>query len=219
MVAAQFKIDLIALVPQLRAFAHTLSGDHAGADDLAQEALIRAWQHRASFEPGSNLRAWLFTILRNHFYSSRRRASRRAPWNQDVAERAGQDGGQIWAAELSDVARALRSLPIEQREAVILVGAGGFAYEEAASINECAVGTIKSRVARGRRALIAMLDGERALPLCVHPKRGGAADQIIEQVVRFTSTADCPRAQQQDGNLKRASARTAGSPRAFQRKD
>ena len=156
---AQFKADLLDLIPFLRAFARSLCGNQETADDLAQETLVKAWQARSMFAPGTNLKAWLFTILRNQFYSDRRRAWRQAPWDQDAAERIpGSSAEQSWAAELSDTARALSQLSDEQREALILVGAGGFAYEEAADICGCAVGTVKSRVSRARRALQGILE-------------------------------------------------------------
>jgi RNA polymerase sigma-70 factor (ECF subfamily) len=159
-----FKSELLSLIPFLRAFARSLCGNPEMADDLAQEALVRAWQSRDSFVPGTNLKAWLFTILRNQFYSDRRRAWRQAPWDQESAERIpGSTQDQNWAADLSDTARALRSLSDEQREALILVGAGGFSYEEAAAICHCAVGTVKSRVARARRTGINILVGEHTL--------------------------------------------------------
>ena len=183
-----FKSELLALVPFLRAFARSLSGKHEGADDLAQETLVKAWQSRRSFVPGTNLKAWLFTILRNQFYSDLRRAGRQSPWDAAAAEQIpGNDAEQAWAAELSDTARALRALPIEQREALILVGAGGFAYEEAAKIGNCAVGTVKSRVARARKALIAILDGERPLPASARPSPGNAATDIMKQLDRIAS--------------------------------
>jgi len=154
-----FKNDLLALIPFLRAFSRSLTGNQEGADDLAQETLVKAWQSRATFIPGTNLKAWLFTILRNQFYSDRRRAWRQAPWDQDAAERipgGGED--QVFSAQLSDTVRALRCLSDEQREALILVGAGGFSYEDAAAICKCAVGTVKSRVSRARRALQTVLE-------------------------------------------------------------
>src|SRR5580658_8023623 len=106
-----FKTELLSLVPFLRAFARSLTGNQEAADDLAQETLVKAWQSRSSFVPGTNLKAWLFTILRNQFYSDRRRAWRQAPWDQEAAERipgGGED--QFFSAELSDTARALRRL-------------------------------------------------------------------------------------------------------------
>lgn len=181
-----FKAELLELVPYLRAFARSLSGRHEGADDLAQEALVKAWQSRDSFVPGTNLKAWLFTILRNQFYSERRRAWRQVPWDSENADAIpGNSDDQGWAAELSDIARALQALPAEQREALILVGAGGFAYEEAAQISNCAVGTVKSRVARARRALIAILDGNQALPPSDRPAQGEAARDIMAQLDRL----------------------------------
>jgi RNA polymerase sigma-70 factor (ECF subfamily) len=178
---------LLALVPFLRAFARSLSGRQEGADDLAQEVLVKAWQSRASFVPGTNLKAWLFTILRNQFYSDRRRAWRQAPWDEEAAERIpGTSGQQTWAAELSDTARALKALSDEQREALILVGVGGFAYEEAAQIINCAVGTVKSRVARARKALLELLDGDLAQPVIARPPQGEAAGEIMAQLDRLT---------------------------------
>src|SRR6201995_2798694 len=184
--AADFKTELLALIPFLRAFARSLCGNHDSADDLAQETLVKAWQSRASFAPGTNLKAWLFTILRNQFYSDRRRAWRQAPWDQEAAERIpGSSEDQGWAAELSDTARALRVLTDEQREALILVGAGGFSYEDAAEICNCAVGTVKSRVARARKALLAILDGDEALPDSERPPEGEAARDIMAQLDRL----------------------------------
>jgi RNA polymerase sigma-70 factor (ECF subfamily) len=181
-----FKAGLIELIPFLRAFARSLCGNPEMADDLAQETLVKAWQAREMFAPGTNLKAWLFTILRNQFYSDRRRAWRQAPWDQDAAERIpGSAGEQTWAAELSDTARALTSLSDEQREALILVGAGGFSYEDAAAICHCAVGTVKSRVARARKTLIAILEGEDPLPPASQPAEGDAANEIMAQLDRL----------------------------------
>ena len=182
-----FKNELLALTPFLRAFARSLTGNQENADDLAQETLVKAWQSRASFMPGTNLKAWLFTILRNQFYSDRRRAWRQAPWDQDAAERipgGGQD--QAIAAELSDTVRALRRLSDEQREALILVGAGGFSYEDAAAICKCAVGTVKSRVARARKTLIDILDGGDRLDDASRPAEGEAAREIMAQLDKLS---------------------------------
>src|ERR1051326_8759122 len=187
---AQFKADLLSLIPFLRAFARSLCGNQETADDLAQETLVKAWQARDMFAPGTNLKAWLFTILRNQFYSDRRRAWRQAPWDQEAAERIpGSAGEQSWAAELSDTARALSCLSAEQREALILVGAGGFSYEDAAKICDCAVGTVKSRVARARKSLMAILDGEERLPQATQPTEGDAANEIMAQLDRLAPAA------------------------------
>jgi RNA polymerase sigma-70 factor (ECF subfamily) len=180
---AQFRKGLLALIPFLRAFSRSLCGERELADDLAQEALAKAWQSRETFRPGSNLKAWLFTILRNQFYSDRRRAWRQAPWDESAVERVpAARGEQTWAVQLSDTARALRRLPAEQREALILVGAGGFSYEDAARIANCAVGTVKSRVARARKALIASLEGQGALPNEPRPAGGDATNEIMAQL-------------------------------------
>jgi RNA polymerase sigma-70 factor (ECF subfamily) len=182
----QFRAELLELIPFLRAFARSLCGHQETADDLAQETLVKAWQARDSFTPGSNLKAWLFTILRNQFYSDRRRAWRQAPWDQEAAERIpGSSGEQAWAAELSDTARALAGLSDEQREALILVGAGGFSYEDAAAICRCAVGTVKSRGARARKSLMAVLEGEDPLPPASPGAGGDAAHEIMAQLERL----------------------------------
>jgi len=156
---AQFKRELVALIPHLRAFARTLCGDAAAADDLAQDAVMKAWDARASYQMGTNMKAWTFMILRNQFYSEKRRSWRQTQLDQEAAERtlvAIDDPSAPLA--LDELRQALGMLPSEQREALILVGAGGFAYEEAAEICGCAVGTVKSRVSRARRALQAILE-------------------------------------------------------------
>jgi RNA polymerase sigma-70 factor (ECF subfamily) len=181
-----FQRDLIVLAPHLRAFSSTLCKRRDIAEDLAQEALLRAWRARASFEAGTNLKAWLFTILRNAFYSHARRAWREGHWDAGAAEKIeAPPDKQDWTIELSDTARALRSLPDEQREAIILVGAGGFSYEEAAQICSSPIGTVKSRVARGRSSLLATLDSNQPLK----PKsRMSAADDILTQMSALIST-------------------------------
>jgi len=154
-----FKRELTALIPQLRAFARTLAGDATQADDLAQDAMMKAWSARASFELGTNMKAWTFMILRNQFYSEKRRSWRQSQLDQEAAERTlvAPDDPMAPVA-LDELRQGLGMLPPEQREALVLVGAGGFAYEEAAAICGCAVGTVKSRVSRARRALEAVLE-------------------------------------------------------------
>lgn len=164
-VSSKFQKDLVALIPQLRAFSRALCGGKAMADDMAQEALARAWRSQESFAAGTNLKAWVFTILRNEFYSQARRSWRQIPWDAEKAENiASASKEQDWTAELSDTARALRMLPIGQREALILVGVGGFSYEDAAKMTGSPIGTVKSRVARARASLQAILDGDEPLP-------------------------------------------------------
>ncbi|GJL96983.1 MAG: DNA-directed RNA polymerase sigma-70 factor [Hyphobacterium sp.] len=157
-----FISQLSELTPHLRAFAHSLCKDPVEADDLAQESLVKAWKARDSFREGSNLKAWVFQILRNHFYSERRKLWRKSESSAEIVENMlPMDEGQTAAMDLSDLKNALTRLPDEQREALILVGAGGFSYEEAADVCGCAVGTIKSRVNRARVALAEIMDGAR----------------------------------------------------------
>jgi len=154
-----FEAELVALIPHLRAFGRTLSGSPTQGDDLAQDTLAKALASRASFEMGTNMKAWTFMILRNQFYSEKRRSWRQTQLDQEAAERtlvAVDDPASPVA--LDELRMGLGMLPAEQREALILVGAGGFAYEEAAEICGCAVGTVKSRVSRARRALQIILE-------------------------------------------------------------
>ena len=154
---------MLAAVPSLRAFAISLCGNVDRADDLVQEALLRAWANLGSFEPGTNMSAWLFTILRNLFRSEYRKRRREV---EDVdgsyAESLTSLPEQNCRLEIEEFRKALNLLPPEQREALILVGASGFSYEETAQICDCAVGTIKSRVNRARRRLSEMLSIENA---------------------------------------------------------
>ena len=154
----EFKEQLAAVIPHLRAFGRSLSGSRDLADDLVQETLLKAWAARKRFQAGTNMRAWTFIILRNLFLSQMRRARFKGEWDDLTASKIlAAPASQDRHIELSDMQRALMHLPQPQREALILVGAGGFAYEEAAEICGCAVGTIKSRVARGRVALEGLL--------------------------------------------------------------
>ena len=154
-----FKRELVKLIPHLLAFARTLAGDPASADDLAQDAMMKAWDARSSFQMGTNMKAWTFMILRNQFYSEKRRSWRQSQLDQEAAERTlvAVDDPEAPVA-LDELRLSLAQLPAEQREALILVGAGGFAYEEAAEICGCAVGTVKSRVSRARKALHSILE-------------------------------------------------------------
>jgi RNA polymerase sigma-70 factor (ECF subfamily) len=159
-----FKDQLAVVIPHLRAFGRSLSGSRDLADDLVQETLLKAWAARARFQAGTNMRAWTFIILRNLFLSQMRRSRFKGEWDDFTADKLlAMPAGQDRQIDLADLQRGLMQLPQAQREALILVGAGGFAYEEAASICDCAVGTIKSRVARGRAALEIILN-EGLLP-------------------------------------------------------
>jgi RNA polymerase sigma-70 factor (ECF subfamily) len=150
--------DILAAVPSLRAFAVSLSGNVDRADDLVQAALVRALANIDRFQPGTNLNAWLFTILRNHFRSEYRKR-RREVEDGDGHHTASLTShpAQIGHMEFKDLKDALGELPDDQREAIILVGASGFSYEEAAEICGCAVGTVKSRVSRARTRLAELM--------------------------------------------------------------
>ncbi len=149
-----FKSDLIALIPHMRAFARTLCRDTTYAEDVAQDALVKAWAARLSFTPGTNMKAWTFMIVRNQFYSDKRRSWRSSELDPEIAEKTLiAIDNPMAAVELDELRRAINMLPAEQREALILIGAGGLSYEEAADVCQTAVGTIKSRVSRARDRL------------------------------------------------------------------
>jgi RNA polymerase sigma-70 factor (ECF subfamily) len=154
----------------MRSFALSLCRDEQQADDLVQEALVKGWQRRDSFEQGTNLRAWLFTILRNNYVSEvRRKNLMPVEASNDCVERLSEHPAQPAHIDLQDFAAGLGKLEPAQREALILVGAEGFTYEEAAQICGVAVGTIKSRVNRARRHLVKLLQVSAAEEYGPHP--------------------------------------------------
>jgi RNA polymerase sigma-70 factor (ECF subfamily) len=154
---------VVLMIPALRAFAWSLSHNSADADDLVQDTLIKAWTHRDRFEVGTNLRAWLFTILRTTYYTAavRRRREVRDETGKYAATLA-TGPTQDWSLAMRALQAALAQLPDEHREALILVGAAGLTYEEAAEVCGCALGTIKSRVNRARARLLRIMDAEEA---------------------------------------------------------
>ncbi|KAF0176714.1 MAG: RNA polymerase sigma-70 factor, ECF subfamily [Alphaproteobacteria bacterium] len=162
-VAFDFKRDLVAMLPHLRNFARSLARNPARADDLVQDCIVKALANIHRFDPETRLRPWLFTILRNTFYSDIRKRRREV---EDVdgayAARLSDPPRQNGKLDFEDFKVAFAKLPLEQREALTLVGASGCSYIEAASVCGCAVGTIKSRVNRGRRRLQAVFDGNDA---------------------------------------------------------
>ena len=172
------KADILEAIPHLRAFAISLTGDLDRADDLVQEAIVRGLSHLDSFTPGTNMQAWLFTILRNQFHTGYRKRRR------EVEDPDGQYAAKLAAAptqdayiNLKDLGTALLQIPVEQREAVLLV-AGGISYEEAAQICGVAIGTIKSRVNRARHAL-----AER---LSIADTEDIGVDRVMKAAVRAT---------------------------------
>lgn len=154
-----FKTDLMANLPTLRAFAISLVGKVDRADDLVQETLMKAWANRTSFNAGTNMRAWLFTILRNEFYTYFRKRRREVEdADGKIAATVGVAPEQHSKLDFQDLQSALDKLPVDQREALLLVSASELSYEEAASICGVAVGTIKSRVSRARVRLAEIMD-------------------------------------------------------------
>jgi RNA polymerase sigma-70 factor, ECF subfamily len=146
-----FKREMLAALPRLRAFAVSLCGNAAQADDLVQDTVLKAWSHQDQFEPGSNMIAWLITILRNQFYSAMRKSGREIQDSDGLfTDALASHPAQYGSMDMLDFRKALEKLPADQREAIILIGASGVSYEEAAAICGCAVGTIKSRVNRAR---------------------------------------------------------------------
>lgn len=161
-VSPELRADLIAAMPNLRAFAISLCGSSDRADDLVQETLVKAWNKIDTFEKGTNLKAWLFTILRNTYFSQFRKARREvADTDGEYAARLAVKPAQEGHVDVQDLIKAMDVLGAEQREALILIAAEGFSYEEAAAVADCAVGTIKSRVNRARSKLAEIMEIER----------------------------------------------------------
>ena len=154
-----FESDLAALLPRLRRFAHALSRNSADADDLTQATAERALRNRAQWEPGTRLDSWLYRIMRNLWIDTVRARGRRdkveAP--AELAERLGEDSAIEASIDLKRVMAAMQRLPEEQREVVALILVEGFGYREAAELLELPIGTVSSRLVRGRTALLAMV--------------------------------------------------------------
>jgi RNA polymerase sigma factor (sigma-70 family) len=154
----EFRQGILAAIPHLRAFANSLTFDPDRADDLVQDTVLRAWQNSRLFEPGTNLIAWLFTILRNAYYTEHRKRARMVEDADGLlAARLASPAGQMAHLELQDLRSALMELPTQQREVLLLVAAQGLSYEEVAEICSCRVGTIKSRINRARTRLSELL--------------------------------------------------------------
>jgi len=179
------KNELVDALPMLRAFARSLSGNRDRADDLVQETVMRALANKDKFQAGTNLHAWLVTILRNQYYSEGRKRRREVEDAEGThAARLADIGGQHGHLELDDFLRAMQLLPDEQREALVLIGASGFSYEEAADICEVKVGTVKSRVSRARARLEEIMSGGVPLPPAETAKR--SADEIEQAMALRT---------------------------------
>lgn len=159
----RFGDELIKAIPNLRAFARALSGDAQFSNDLVQETLLKAWAHRDSFVPDTNLKAWLFTILRNTYFTHYRKAQREEIDEEQAAMNASVPATQLMHLEFEDMRRALMRLSPDHREALLLITAEGFSYDDAARVCGCAVGTMKSRVNRARSRLIEEMTGPREI--------------------------------------------------------
>jgi RNA polymerase sigma-70 factor (ECF subfamily) len=158
---AELGIEILPHLPHLRAFARFLARDDAQAQDLVQDAVMRALSKSHQFVPGTNLKAWLTIILRNGFYNDLRRKGRRPEVSIEVVgDTTSTPGEQESALQVRDFQRCFAQLTANQREALLLVGASGFSYQDAAQIARCAVGTMKSRVSRARAELERLMAGE-----------------------------------------------------------
>lgn len=159
-----FTRDMTASLPALHSFARSLCRQGDMAEDLVQETMVRAWSSRHTFLPGSNFRPWLFTILRNQFYNAMRKQARTVTWEPEAAERLlVQEPEQEARIHLEDVERALSQLPDNQREMLLLIAGAGMTYEEAAVAADCKLGTVKSRINRGRAAIRMIIEGGDAV--------------------------------------------------------
>jgi RNA polymerase sigma-70 factor (ECF subfamily) len=157
-VSARINDEILACLPNLRAFARSLTGNRARADDLVQDAVLRALSAASQYTPGTNFRAWIFTILRHlHLNEFRRNPGLMRPLEAVDLETHATAPAQLAGLEFDDFRRAFNTLAAEQREALVLVGAEGFRYEEAAAMGGCPIGTIKSRVARARSEIKKLL--------------------------------------------------------------
>jgi len=158
---AQLGAQILPHLPHLRAFARFLARNDAQAQDLVQDTVMRALAKAHQFAPGTNLKAWLTIILRNGFYNDIRRKSRRPEVSIEiVGDTTSTPAGQESALHMRDFERGFAQLTASQREALLLVGASGFSYQEASEIAQCAVGTMKSRVSRARSELQRLMTGE-----------------------------------------------------------
>lgn len=179
-----FSTALINAIPNLRAFAHSLSGDGQLSNDLVQETLLKAWAHKDSFVPDSNLKAWLFTILRNTYFTHYRKSQREELDEDHAAMNASVPATQLMQLEFADMRRALMRLSPDHREALLLITAEGFSYEDAARVCGCAVGTMKSRVNRARSRLVEETSGQSPKTAADHHHRPAEETPPVKRTSR-----------------------------------
>jgi len=182
-IAGSFSAEMAKHIPALRRAARLLTRNQEAAADLTQETLAKAWAARSTFSAGTNLKAWLFTIMRNQFRSEMRRAWRQMPWDQESAERiSAPRDEQHWSIELKDVTRAIGTLSSRQRQAVILAGVGCLSSEQVGAIMGCRTTAVKSRVCRARHAIRSMLDGSAPLKTSRSEARQDTIEDLIGQL-------------------------------------
>jgi RNA polymerase sigma-70 factor (ECF subfamily) len=185
-----FEASLATHLPFLRARALAMIRQRDLAEDMVQEAAAKAWEYRQSFVLGTNMRAWLATILRNLFYSHQRRQWRQAPWRDELDNTlCVPPDEQKWSIELSEVACAMNSLSRLSRDTMILVSICSFSYEETSSLFTVAVGTVKSRVSRAREAITAIRDRGTSRPSDLHPANGNSLADWVAQIDRLEDFA------------------------------
>jgi RNA polymerase sigma-70 factor (ECF subfamily) len=159
-----FRTELVSHLPHLRAVARALTGHRDRADDLVNDTVLKALSAEAQFQPGTYLKAWLMTILRNHYINGLRRTRIEVETIGDIPESALPSApNQEHVVEVNEVANALQRMSVEHREILVLVSAAGLSYEEASEVCGCAVGTIKSRLNRARSELKKVLAKSRGL--------------------------------------------------------
>ncbi len=180
---------LEALIPEMRAFARGLCKDAVLADDLVQDACLRAWSSVDSFDPEQSMRPWVFRILRNEYYMMLRRAWRNVNMEPDFAENALiQEGVQEIHQDFSRMEQIIYSLPDNQRDALLLVLAAGMTYEEAGEICGCSAGTIKSRVSRARETVVARFESREKSLRCIEGCRQQGMTELLSRIDRLTAS-------------------------------
>jgi RNA polymerase sigma-70 factor, ECF subfamily len=188
--AESFGREIAKHIPRLRKHAKFLTRNDESAADLTQDTLAKAWAARSRFAEGSNLKAWLLTIMRNHFRSEMRRAWRQLPWDQESAERiSAPRDEQNWSIELTDASRAIGTLSKRQREALLLAAVGGLSIEEVGAIARCGTSAAKSRVCRARQTMRSMLDGSLPLETRRSGERRNTIDDFMHQLHMLTANA------------------------------
>ena len=187
----EFRSRLLLLLPFMSAFSRTLCGNTTLSEDILQDALCKAWEARETFRPGTNLKAWAFKILRNCYYNHCRRVWRRPSLDDDVAAAIeAPPDEQMWAVHLADTIEALDVLPVAQRKALILVALGGASYSDVASLCNCPVGTVKSRVTRARKYVLLALESARKPHRGKRVRADTAVDVIVQELTALQASVD-----------------------------